>query len=128
MGPKYTLKFDAERCFLRVTISGHWLLDDLAAYDKAQRDELERLAALGFGPLKTGILIDARGQGPQSQDVVAALGVIFQAPIYRARQVAVLQSSALLAMQARRVDAQSRVFTNEDEAIAWLTSTGQPRP
>lgn len=78
---------------------------------------------MGSGPAGACLLIGAREQGPQSQEVLAALGALLQAPIYQERKRALLLTSALLGMQARRVDAHTQGFSDEGEAIAWLAGT-----
>ena len=113
----YLIEVDHGRDMVRATLDGYW--DPTVATDFAQ-DLLLAFAGERHTPLN--LLVDARKQGVQSQEVVTALAArtnSFNLPIDR---VAVLIGSSLHKMQARRIAPAEkyRLFSSETEALAWL--------
>lgn len=70
------------------------------------------------GADKVRILIDAREQGPQSQEVIHELNSLLSGPVHEHTKTAILTTSALLVLQTKRGGASS--FHDEVEALNWL--------
>ena len=120
MAELFVFRQDIGRCLLTVIAGGHWNVADVHVYEKALRQQLLDMAQKGVSLGEVRLLVDTRGHGVQSQEVIDALKAMRAATTDRVKKFAQLTSSALVNMQARRVNAQAKQFDDEDEAIAWL--------
>lgn len=117
----YQIDVDLPRHLVRATLHGYW---DAGTATDFSRDLDEALvqAASPSASVATRLLIDARDQGVQSQEVVASFGsrmIDFKGSRPR---IALLVSSTLHKMQATRIASldQQELFSSEQKAIAWL--------
>jgi hypothetical protein len=120
---KFRIVAEPRHCLLRITMREQWTIETVAAYKAALLPEVDRLLASGCARGNMVALVDARHGGAQSQDVIAEyqrqLGGSDLAP----RRLATLVSSALFKRQIERIAIPNqRLFTDEDEALAWLLS------
>ncbi|GGB33092.1 hypothetical protein GCM10011380_23190 [Sphingomonas metalli] len=112
---------DPDRGLLRITLSGFFTVDDVAAYEAARVLHVSRLRC-PIGQHLT--LADVTGLDIQTQDVVAAFTRVVGDPRYRPRRLAVVVPHTLTRIQAMRaVDGPGvRVFRSVAEAEDWLLS------
>lgn len=106
------------------TLIGHWDLRTVERFGTAIRDAVARLPALGVRPGEQVALFDITGFAVQSPDVLAALGEIAARSRTTSRKIALVRSSALLSMQARRALPHLPMFDSREEAMAWLREDG----
>ena len=117
----YQIDIDLKRNLVRATLNGYWDLKTASNFTEDLHKGIAEAAAHADG-IPPCLLIDARHQGVQSQDVVATAGmslIDFKGPRLR---VAILVSSTLHKMQATRVASldQQQLFSSEADALAWL--------
>ena len=120
---KFRIVAEPRHCLLRITMRDHWTIETVAAYKTALLPVVDRLLASGCARGKMVALVDTRNGGAQSQDVIAEyqrqLGGSDLAP----RRLATIVSSALVKRQVERIAIPNQqLFTDEDEALAWLLS------
>lgn len=116
----YTIHIDPARKFVEISMRGHW---DDATIKRFISDLRQRLQALPAGGCRFGeqnTLFDTTAYAVQSQEVLAQLGNLASDPTIRSRKVAVLVSSMLIKMQARRIAPRYGFFEDRDEALRWL--------
>lgn len=123
---QFEIVTEPARSLLRITMRGHWDLATVTGYERALREAVEAMYAGGCRRGTLLALVDARAGTAQSQEVVASykdrLGGASLAP----RKLATLVSSALLKRQVERIAIPNqRLFTDEDEAVAWLLSSDE---
>lgn len=120
LSPGSRVTLEADGTIVRWTAVGHW---DAHMVDAAKADVIKALDAAPRGR-KKALLIDARGQGPQSQEVATLLRQVSHDLESHACGVAVLTASTLHKMQATRVlsdaSGSQKTFPSEQEALAWL--------
>ena len=122
----YEIKVDTSQHLVCATLHGHWDFKFASEFAQELHRALED-AASHTASVVTRLLIDARDQGVQSQDVVAIAGnrmIDFKGPRPR---VALLVTSTLHKMQAARIASldQQELFSSEQEALAWLLEEKQ---
>ena len=119
--PPFEITIDRVAHLMRITFGGNWTVETVDQLRQATRKEVARLVAGGCRAKDLLILMDRRNQGPHSQEVVEALKLLSAENSGKAKRVALLMSSALATMQAKRINAgTTRVFTSEAEALEWL--------
>ena len=110
---------DRKLGFVHVVGHSFWSLD----YIRSHFDALERLVKEMRGQTpRIRTLVDLTGAPVQSSDTAEHVKLA-TARIYQGTdQVALVQQSALLTMQMRRIvdDENCRIFGSVDEALAWL--------
>jgi hypothetical protein len=120
----YAIEFDEESGILTLTSGGLWDLAEVERYHKGLADVLGRLRPK-YPNLR--ILSDTRDLPLVTQDVAAALSDFMNSEIMRPTgRTAVLVAKTLNKMQAERVadNPLVKVFFDEAEARAWLTTAG----
>ena len=109
---------------LDFALFGHWDLGTVQRFGAAIRDVVLRLPSLGIGPGEQVALFDITGFAVQSPDVLAALGEIADRSRITSRRIALVRSSTLLSMQAKRALPHLPMFDSRDAALAWLREEG----
>ena len=124
----FEITADARRSLLKIRMCGHWTSDVVDDYQKAVVSAVTGM--LSAGSRRGGLLalVDARELSAQSQDVVADFKATMDRGGLVPRRLATLLSSALLKRQVERIAVPNqRLFSDEDEALAWLLSAdGEP--
>jgi len=116
--PYFAFVEDPARNFLRATLSGHWDVSVVGAFEKEARLAMCRVA--GGDGSNTLVLKDARESGVQSQTVAQRLQML--ASDLPTKRTAVLIRSMLHKLQADRINPVDYhcVFDHEDAALKWL--------
>ncbi|HEX7871805.1 MAG TPA: hypothetical protein VF475_02770 [Sphingobium sp.] len=96
----YSLNTDGPHNLLRVDVLGFW---DMETLDRFKADLPKAFAALPGGPGSHLVLINALETRPQSQEVTAGLFAFLKGFEDKARRLAFVTNSAVLALQARRL-------------------------
>lgn len=117
----YRLEHDGAHHLVRATITGCWVGKDLERY----ADDLRPMMAIcrsRYGMAK--LLVDRLGAPVQSQAVHNRLIQLMPTYLRDTDALAMVVSSALVRMQAKRVLILSRsdIFLDEGEALAWLAT------
>ena len=119
MEEKFTFDIDRSHGLVRITMSGFYTLEDIAAFIEARA---EAHAALGWPPNQHVTLNDVRDMKVQPQETVAAFQAMLSDPAYRSRRLAFVVSRSLARAQLSRAlfgrDAQ--LFETVAEAEAYL--------
>ena len=118
--PAFRGAITAAPWMLDFTLFGHWDLGTVQRFGLAIRDAVTRLPSLGVRPGEQVALLDITGFAVQSPPVLAALGEIADRSRTTSRKIALVCSSALLSMQAKRAFPHLPMFDSRDEALAWL--------
>lgn len=119
----YEITFDVARKLLRLALIGHWNRDVIEQFD---RDRTATLESLGWSTGSYDCLVDLRQQGVQSREVAERGGEISAVGSHLPRRTAVIASGMLAKLQVERVTGENeRVFTSEEEAMAWLREHDQ---
>lgn len=115
---------DPQHGLLRITMRGHWDVETVRRYKDAIGRAAAGLYDAGNAPGSLVALVDVRGGGAQSQEVIAYYQEELGGPYGPApRRLATLVSSALFKRQVERIAiANQRLFTDEKEALDWLLS------
>lgn len=118
--PAFTIRIEPERKFVEIRMFGHW--DDATA--RRFNSDLRRLLpALPAGGCRIGdqnTLFDTTAYAVQSQEVLAQLAGMAADPSIGSRRIAVLVSSTLVKLQARRIAPGYGLFDDRAEALRWL--------
>lgn len=119
MTAQFTVCAEPARDLIRITLSGFFDADELAAF----RDGM--VAAhhdLTCGPNRHITLVDASAMKVQSQDMVAAFGGLLADTRFQSRRLAFVVDPTLLRSQVRRaLDGRAaQWFGNKAAAEAWL--------
>lgn len=120
----YRTTYDAARKFLDYVIEGYWTMDEFHAFESEIRAHHQRIRKLNKS---YRVLSDARDFAVQSVEVSDAFAALFKDLLDDNKgHFAILAASALNSMQAKRAlpQANVRVFTDKDEAMAWLFEDG----
>lgn len=119
MTAHFTVCADPARDLIRITLSGFFAADELAAF----RDSLASAhTQLTCGPNRHITLVDASAMKVQSQDMVAAFRDVLADPAFHSRRLAFVVDPTLLRSQVRRaLDGRAaQWFANRPAAEAWL--------
>jgi hypothetical protein len=119
--PHYSARLDPGQKLVEIVLRGHWTVDIARSYERDFRSALDELAQRGCPLGEQATLIDITGFGVQPQDVAAQLELFAADQSIAPRRTAMVVSTMLLKLQARRVAPDYRIFDNRDEALAWLT-------
>ena len=119
MNEKFQFEIDRARGLVRITMSGFYEPEDVAAFVEARKKAHEKL---GLPPHAHMTLNDLRGMKVQSQDTVRAFQAILTAPEYRSRKLAFVVDRNLAAMQLERtlVARDAQMFTDVPSAERYL--------
>lgn len=120
---EYSVVFDPVAKTVRVALHGHW---DMRVADRYEREFREGLRTMRAGGCPFGeqlAFVDLRDFAVQSQDVLIVLANLSNDPTIAPKRTAMVASSALLTMQARRVAPDYRTFSDPAQALAWLTGS-----
>lgn len=120
--PYFAFVEDPARNFLCATLSGHWDVSVVDAFEKKAR--LAMCRAAGGDGSNALVLIDARESGVQSQVVAQRLQML--ASDLPTKRTAVLIRSMLHKLQADRINPVDHhcVFNHQDAALEWLLKPG----
>ena len=115
----WTFAIDQQRRLVRITLAGNFTTDDVERMDLARKGAIGSLRGRFNDHLA---LIDVSACAPSPPDVAAALQAAIGNPVFRARRCAMVVSTGLIKMQARRVvDRPDMLFcATIDEAEARL--------
>ena len=119
MSEKFQFEIDRARGLVRITMSGFYEAEDVAAFVEARK---KAHAELGLAPNAHMTLNDLRGMKVQSQETVRAFQAILTAPEYRSRRLAFVVDRNLAAMQLERtlIARQAQIFTDIESAERYL--------
>lgn len=121
---KFRIIVQPEHCLLRITMREHWTVETVAAYRAALLPAIDKLITNGCSRGTMLALVDTREGGAQSQDVIAEYQRELGGGDLAPRRLATLVSSALFKRQVERIAIPNqRLFTDEEEALAWLLSS-----
>ncbi|MES2055128.1 MAG: hypothetical protein V4564_04240 [Pseudomonadota bacterium] len=123
MTTHYNFDYDARRRFLKLTLSGLWDRETLAAFQREAAALLSKVTNAGHADASGRILIDVRDYAVQSQEIADAVSALVPTYGVLAERIAVIWSqSALQKMQMRRLltSDKLRFMMSEEEALAWL--------
>lgn len=120
---KFRIVAKPRHCLLRITMRDQWTVETVAAYKAALLPEVDRLLASGCARGNMVALVDTRNGGALSQDVIAEYQRQLGGGALAPRRLATIVSSALCKRQVERIAIPNqRLFTEDDEALAWLLS------
>ena len=127
MSEKFHFEIDRARGLVRITMSGFYEPEDVAAFVEARK---KAHAELGLAPNAHITLNDLRGMKVQSQDTVRAFQAILTAPEYRSRKLAFVVDRNLAAMQLERtlIARDAQIFTDIASAEAYLFADEEAQP
>ena len=119
MNEKFQFEIDRARGLVRITMSGFYEPEDVAAFVEARKKAHEEL---GLPRNAHMTLNDLRGMKVQSQDTVRAFQALLTAPEYRSRKLAFVVDRNLAAMQLERtlIARDAQVFTDIPSAERYL--------
>ena len=119
MSEKFRFEIDRARGLVRITMSGFYEPEDIAAFAEARK---KAHAELGMPPNKHMTLNDLRDMKVQSQDTVRAFQAMLTAPEYRSRKLAFVVDRNLAAMQLERtlIARDAQIFTDVASAERYL--------
>ncbi|WP_186728940.1 hypothetical protein [Sphingomonas panacisoli] len=119
MTAQYSVTADPARDLIRITLSGFFGADDLAAFGDSLAAAHRNLTC---GANRHVTLVDASAMKVQSQDTVAAFRGVLADPAFHSRRLAFVVDPTLLRSQVRRaLDGRAaQSFGNTAAAEAWL--------
>lgn len=125
MTATYTISIDPPRQLLRIAFRGFFRAEDLAEYES--RKHLA-LVQLGLPTHQHVTLCDFTECVPQSQEVLDLFRQTLDNPRYSSRKLAVVVSTALTALQVKRIVTRPNAacFTDVAAAEAWLDGDAEP--
>lgn len=107
--------------FAEIKLRGFWDEMILARFATEVRSLVRHLADNGCAAGTQTTLIDLSDHVVQSQQTLLGLAAMAADPSIGSRKIAVLLSSAMVKMQARRVAPTYGLFATRAEALAWLS-------
>lgn len=120
---KFRIVAEPEHCLLRVTMREQWTAETVRAYKAALLPVIDTLITSGCPRGGMVALVDARTGGAHSQEVITEYQRQLGGGDLAPRRLATLVSSALFKRQVERIAIPNqRLFTDEEEALAWLLS------
>lgn len=120
----YSFAYDDDRILLTVTQSGYWTLETFQAFE---REFLRRHEEIRARHGNYRVFAECADFKVQSTEIGMAFGAMFTRLMNENHgHYAIIAGSALNRIQAKRVIPQSNVevFTDRDEAMAWLFLPG----
>ena len=127
MSEKFRIEIDRARGLVRITMSGFYEPEDIAAFVEARK---KAHAELGLPANAHMTLNDVREMKVQSQDTVRAFQAMLTAPEYRSRKLAFVVDRNLAAMQLERtlVARDAEIFTDIPSAERYLFAEDDAQP
>ncbi|HEY0324444.1 MAG TPA: hypothetical protein VGC46_00525 [Allosphingosinicella sp.] len=127
MSDKFRFEIDRAHGLVRITMSGFYEAEDVAAFVAARKKAHDEL---GLAPNAHMTLNDLREMKVQSQDTVRAFQAILTAPEYRSRKLAFVVDRNLAAMQLERtlVARDANIFTDIASAERYLFADEETQP
>lgn len=125
--PAFTIRIEPARKFVEIIMRGHWDDATIRRFDRELRHLLRALPRGGCRIGEQNTLFDTTEYAVQSQEVLARLGAMAADPSIGSRRIAVLVSSTLVKLQARRIAPDYGLFNDRDEALEWLFEP-EPEP
>lgn len=119
MSATYSIRIDARRDLVHVTMAGFFRTDDVARFGAELRAAQQ---ALRCGANQHFTLVDVSAMDIQSQDRIAEFQTLMSDPQYKGKRIAFVVAHTLARLQAKRA-AQGRnaeFFATEGDATAWL--------
>ena len=119
MGAIFRISVDPSTNMIRQYLAGFFEAADVERFVAARNAAHDQLTC---GPNEHVTLVDVRDMKIQPQEIVQAFGAVLWGPRYRSRKLAFVFSQSLARMQLMRASEgrDARMFTNIDEAEAWL--------
>jgi len=120
----YSFAYDEGRALLTVTQRGYWSIETFRAYE---REFLHWHDKISTQRCNYRVFSECAEFKVQSNEVAAAFAVLFAKLMDQNHgHYAIIAGSALNRIQAKRVipHPNVEVFTNRDEAMAWLFEPG----
>jgi len=119
MGAIFRITADPSTNMVRQYLAGFFEAADVERFVAARNAAHEQLTC---GPNEHVTLVDVRDMKIQPQEIVQAFGAVLAGPRYRSRKLAFVFSQSLARMQLMRASEgrDARMFTDIDEAEAWL--------
>ena len=118
--PAFSFRTDRGRKLVDISVNGHWNTATMDRFEdqlkKFYRSLEQNVCLLG----EQVTIFDLRCFAVQSPHILIRIAAKVKDPTIASRQVAVLISSMLLRMQARRIAPNYGIFAERDEAIEWL--------
>ncbi len=118
--PAFSIAFDRPTQVMRVHLVGFWTDVDEVAYEAALRGALTMLPAEGCRPGDQLMLVDITQHTVQSASALEFFAKITNDKIISGRRSALVITSALVRMQAKRVAPHYAMFDDQEAALAWL--------
>ena len=127
MSEKFRIEIDRAHGLVRITMSGFYESEDVAAFAEARKNAHD---ALGLPRNAHMTLNDLREMKVQSQDTVRAFQAMLTAPEYRSRKLAFVVDRNLAAMQLERtlVARDAQIFTDIASAERYLFAEDEAQP
>ena len=116
----FTIRIEPARKFVEITMRGHWDEATIRRFGHELRNLSRALPAAGCRIGEQNTLFDTTGYAVQSQEVLAQLGALAADPSIGSRRIAVLLSSTLIKLQARRIAPGYGLFSDREAALHWL--------
>jgi len=117
----FSIHIDGKRRYVELQLKGHWDMDVATRFQAMLRTMLAPARAQGGCKVGEQVtLFDTADFPVQSQDVLALLAGMAADRSIGSRRIAMVLNSPLAQRQARRVAPDYAIFTDRDEALAWL--------
>lgn len=118
--PLFAINLTPATCLVEIVLRGFWTVEDFARFETALRAAMHDVMAHGCRMGEQVTLFDLTQYTVQSADVAQGMAGMAGDPTIGSRRIAVILSSALLKMQARRTAPDYGFFEDRAEALAWL--------
>lgn len=121
----YTIAVDERRRLVEVTISGFWTTEIFGSYARDLQAAVATLPPGGDGHVT---LADVSDAAIQPQHVIDAWQSFINRAAHPSRRIALVTSSALPRLQAKRISGSNpfvQVFDTRDAAERWLFDEGR---
>lgn len=116
----FSVRADADGTLLDIELRGFWDASTVERFAGAVAMALQTMKSAGCRPGDQVTLVDNARLNIQSQDVVHRFEELIERRLNTSRRTAVIVSSALLKMQAKRVGPSHQFFEDRDAALRWL--------
>jgi hypothetical protein len=128
MSADFSFDVDPARDLIRITLTGFFQRDDVAALGAAHVQALARL----YCPANAHVtLVDVRELKIQSQETMDAFETLLSAREQRSRRLALVVAPTLARMQVERALAARpavQCFSSPYDAVAWLLDESEAAP
>lgn len=116
----YSIGFDRLSQIMTIILRGYWDSADQTAYESELNGAIAMLSAEGCKPGDQLMLVDITEHAVQSAGALEMFARLTSDKIISGRRQALVLSSTLVKMQAKRTAPNYRIFEDRDAAIAWL--------